>query len=170
MCKIYFSNIVVSGHFLSNQKEGRPALSKMYAVLAWQENTESFPLFASQRMKDKNSQLTIWNSSATNKRVKVFSFPTFPQQPSKQKTNLHREENLVLSLELGKNGNEVRPEESRNRRPHVPIEPDGIGLEPLEFFGHNQAFFAHLFLPSPYRQTREGGRPGGATMECELVI
>ena len=73
----------------------------------------------------------------------VFSFATFSQQDKKKKkirkemTNLHAEEDLFLSLELGENGDKIGFEQAGHVGADEPVEADRVGLEPLELLGHD---------------------------------
>lgn len=49
--------------------------------------------------------------------------------------HLHTEENLVLPLKLGKNGDEIGLEEARDVGRDESIETDEFGLETLELLG-----------------------------------
>lgn len=77
------------------------------------------------------------------------------------RTNLHTEEDLVLPLELGDDGDEVGFEQPRNVRLDEPVEPNRVRLQPLELLCHDQAFLPHLLLPPPDREAgaRSRARP-----------
>lgn len=84
-----------------------------------------------------------------------------------KQTNLHGERDEVLSLKLREDGDEVGLEQPRDVGLDEPVEPDRIGVESLELFGHHQPFLPHLLLPSPYRQARARRRTGDSP--CEMV-
>lgn len=77
--------------------------------------------------------------------------------------NLHGEEDIVLSLKLGKDGDKVGFEQARDVRLDKAVKPDWIGLEPLEFFGNDEAFFPQLLLPPPYRKAWLRSQTGNET-------
>jgi hypothetical protein len=84
-------------------------------------------------------------------------------------TNLHAEEDLFLSLELGENGDKIGLEQAGHVGPDEPVEADRVGLKPLELFGHDQTLLAHLLLSSPYRQARARGRAGNISTRPILL-
>lgn len=69
----------------------------------------------------------------------------------RESRNLHAEKDLVLPLEFSQNGKEIGLEQARNMREDEAVKAEGVGLEPFELFGGDQAFFAHLLPPPPYR-------------------
>ena len=71
-----------------------------------------------------------------------------------QGTNLHAEKDLILSLELSEHSDEVGLEQAGNVGRDEAVQPDRVGPEPLQLFSDDEAFFAHLFLPPPYRKAR----------------
>jgi hypothetical protein len=87
----------------------------------------------------------------------------------KETTNLHAEEDLFLSLELGENGDKIGLEQAGHVGPDEPVEADRVGLKPLELFGHDQTLLAHLLLSSPYRQARARGRAGNISTRPILL-
>jgi hypothetical protein len=88
----------------------------------------------------------------------------------KEKTNLHAEEDLFLSLELSENGDKIGLEQAGHVGADEPVEADRVGLEPLELLGHDEALLAHLLLSSPYRQARARGRAVNISTRPTLLL
>lgn len=71
-----------------------------------------------------------------------------------KKTNLHREKDLVLSLKLGENSEEIRLEQAGDMGAYEVVKAERLRAEPLELLSHHETFLPHLFLAPPYGETR----------------
>ena len=66
--------------------------------------------------------------------------------------DLEGEEDVVLALELGEEGDEVGLEEAGDVGAEEAVQAEGVGAEALQLLRGEKALFAHLLFPPPYRQ------------------
>lgn len=68
--------------------------------------------------------------------------------------HLHGEKHMVLALEFGEHGEQIRPQKPSDIRFHETVKAWPSRSEPLQLMDHKDAFFPHLFLPPPDREAR----------------